>query len=65
MKTDEIKSLTEAHIINTYGARNIAFVRGKGTSLWDAEGNEYLDFFGGIAVTALGHCHPKVTDAIT
>jgi predicted acetylornithine/succinylornithine family transaminase len=65
MKTDEIKSLTESHIINTYGARNIAFVRGKGTALWDAEGNEYLDFFGGIAVTALGHCHPKVTDAIT
>ncbi len=64
MKTDEIKSLTEAHIINTYGVRTIAFVRGKGTSLWDAEGNEYLDFFGGIAVAALGHCHPKVTDAI-
>ncbi|MDZ4859945.1 MAG: aspartate aminotransferase family protein [Candidatus Hydrogenedentes bacterium] len=64
MKTVEIKSLTESHIINTYGLRNLAFVRGKGTSLWDAEGNEYLDFFGGIAVTALGHCHPKVTDAI-
>jgi acetylornithine aminotransferase len=64
MKTDEIKSLTEAHIINTYGVRTTAFVRGQGTSLWDAEGNEYLDFFGGIAVAALGHCHPKVTDAI-
>ncbi|NUM54738.1 MAG: aspartate aminotransferase family protein [Candidatus Hydrogenedentes bacterium] len=65
MKTDEIKSLTEAHIINTYGSRSIAFVRGEGTKLWDAEGNEYLDFFGGIAVAALGHCHPKVTAAIT
>lgn len=64
MKTDEIKSLTESHIINTYGSRSIAFVRGQGTSLWDAEGNEYLDFFGGIAVAALGHCHPKVTEAI-
>lgn len=64
MKTDEIKALTEAHIINTYGARTLAFVRGQGTSLWDAEGNEYLDFFGGIAVTALGHCHPTVTEAI-
>lgn len=64
MNTDEIKSLTESHIINTYGARSIAFVRGQGTALWDAEGNEYLDFFGGIAVAALGHCHPKVTEAI-
>jgi len=64
MTTAEIKALTESNIINTYGARNIAFVRGAGTSLWDAEGNEYLDFFGGIAVTALGHCHPKVTEAI-
>ncbi|MBM3290569.1 MAG: aminotransferase class III-fold pyridoxal phosphate-dependent enzyme, partial [Candidatus Hydrogenedentes bacterium] len=64
MKTDEIKALTEANIINTYGARTIAFVRGQGTALWDAEGNEYLDFFGGIAVAALGHCHPKVTSAI-
>lgn len=64
MNTDELRTLTEAHIINTYGQRNIAFVRGEGVKLWDADGKEYLDFFGGIAVTALGHCHPKVTEAI-
>jgi acetylornithine aminotransferase len=64
MKTDELKALTAAHIVNTYGTRSIAFVRGEGVKLWDADGKEYLDFFGGIAVTSLGHCHPKVTEAI-
>lgn len=39
-------------------------VRGKGCRLWDAEGNQYLDCIGGIAVCALGHCHPKVAEAI-
>jgi len=64
MTTDEIKALNEAHVINTYGERKLAFVRGEGMSLWDAEGREYLDFFAGIAVVGLGHCHPAVTEAI-
>ena len=64
MNTSEIKALGEQHIINTYGTRNLAFVRGEGSTLWDADGKEYLDFFAGIAVVGLGHCHPAVTDAI-
>ncbi len=64
MNTSEIKALGEAHIINTYGSRDLAFVRGKGTALWDADGKEYLDFFAGIAVVGLGHCHPAVTEAL-
>jgi predicted acetylornithine/succinylornithine family transaminase len=64
MNTSEIKALGEEYIINTYGSRNLAFVRGEGTALWDADGKEYLDFFAGIAVVGLGHCHPAVTDAI-
>lgn len=64
MNSAEIKALSEQHIINTYGARNIAFVRGQGATLWDADGREYLDFFAGIAVVGLGHCHPAVTEAI-
>ncbi len=64
MTTNEIKALNEKHVINTYGARSIAFVRGEGVTLWDAEGKEYLDFFAGIAVAGLGHCHPKVTEAL-
>ena len=62
--TDAIRELNDAHIINTYGARKIALVRGEGMRLWDAEGKEYLDFFAGIAVCNLGHCHPAVTEAI-
>ncbi len=64
MNTIEIRTLGEEHIINTYGSRNLAFVRGEGTALWDADGKEYLDFFAGIAVIGLGHCHPAVTKAI-
>jgi len=55
----------QAHLLNTYGERNLALVRGKGAHVWDAEGREYLDFFAGIAVTNLGHAHPAVTKAIT
>jgi predicted acetylornithine/succinylornithine family transaminase len=39
-------------------------VRGKGTRVWDLDGKEYLDFFAGLAVCNLGHCHPKVVKAI-
>lgn len=42
-------------LVNTYGAERIRMVRGKGCTLWDASGKSYLDFFGGIAVNALGY----------
>lgn len=64
MSIADIKQLSEQHIINTYGSRKLAFVRGRGMHLWDADGKEYLDFFAGIAVVNLGHCHPDVTAAI-
>jgi acetylornithine aminotransferase/acetylornithine/N-succinyldiaminopimelate aminotransferase len=47
-----------------YGRTPILLVRGDGTRVWDSDGREYLDFTTGIAVTALGHCHPVVTGAI-
>jgi predicted acetylornithine/succinylornithine family transaminase len=48
-----------------YGSRApICLVRGDGMRVWDTDGREYLDFGAGIAVTALGHCHPRVTGAI-
>ena len=50
--------------IGTYSRFPAAMVRGEGCRLWDAEGREYLDFLSGIAVCALGHCHPAVTEAI-
>lgn len=48
----------------TYTRFPAAMVRGEGCRLWDADGKEYLDFLAGIAVCALGHCHPGVTNAI-
>ncbi len=40
-------------------------VRGQGSRVWDQQGREYIDFAGGIAVTALGHCHPALVEALT
>jgi acetylornithine/N-succinyldiaminopimelate aminotransferase len=48
----------------TYARNPVEFVRGEGTRLWDDEGNEYLDFLTGISVAQLGHCHPRVVDAV-
>tara|TARA_R110002049_G_scaffold63337_6_gene168440 strand:- start:2376 stop:3587 length:1212 start_codon:yes stop_codon:yes gene_type:complete len=42
----------------------LAFIKGKGSRLWDADGKEYIDMLAGIAVNNLGHCHPKVVSAI-
>jgi acetylornithine/N-succinyldiaminopimelate aminotransferase len=63
MKTAEIAELQKEYLIPTY-APGLALVEGSGTSLWDAEGNEYLDFVSGIAVTNIGHCHPKMVMAV-
>jgi predicted acetylornithine/succinylornithine family transaminase len=52
------------HLLPTYARFPIEFVRGSGTRLWDAEGNEYLDFLSGISVSSVGHCHPHVVAAI-
>jgi acetylornithine/N-succinyldiaminopimelate aminotransferase len=64
MNTEELKALAEKHLMKNYGERSLALVRGEGTRVWDADGKEYIDFGAGIAVCSLGHCHPKVTDAI-
>lgn len=66
MTNASIKAEATKYIINTYGdGRSLAFVRGEGAYVWDADGRRYLDFLGGIAVNALGHCHPAVVEAIT
>jgi predicted acetylornithine/succinylornithine family transaminase len=64
MNTDEIQKLSKKYIMNTYGERSIALVKGKGVYVWDADGKKYLDFLAGIAVNALGHCHPEIVEAI-
>ena len=56
--------LSEQYVANTYARYPVLLVRGKGTRVWDLEGEEYLDFVSGLAVCNLGHCHPKVVKAI-
>lgn len=51
-------------LVRNAGERFALFVRGEGSSLWDAEGRRYLDFLGGIAVTSLGHAHPVFVQAV-
>jgi len=63
MNTKEIAELQKQHLMPTY-APGIALVEGSGATVWDAEGNEYLDFVSGIAVTNIGHCHPKMVRAV-
>lgn len=55
---------SDKYIMKTYGRYPIVPVRGEGCRLWDADGREYLDFLGGVAVNNLGHCHPKVVKAL-
>lgn len=64
MTTEEIKEMTQKYIINTYGERLISIIRGEGVYVWDAEGRRYLDFVAGISTNNVGHCHPKVVNAI-
>lgn len=51
--------------MNTYAPMSVTFSHGEGITLWDTEGNQYLDALAGIAVCGLGHAHPAVTQAIT
>jgi acetylornithine aminotransferase/acetylornithine/N-succinyldiaminopimelate aminotransferase len=60
----EIQSRNEAVFVNNYLRYPAVMVKGEGCVLYDENGKEYLDFLAGIAVCALGHCHPKVTEAI-
>jgi len=64
MDNTTLREAAERYLLNTYGSRRIALTRGQNVWVWDAEGREYLDFFSGIAVCNLGHCHPAVTEAL-
>jgi len=56
--------LSEQYVAHTYARYPVVLVRGKGTRVWDQEGEEYLDFVSGLAVCNLGHCHPRVVKTI-
>ncbi|PWC16611.1 bifunctional succinylornithine transaminase/acetylornithine transaminase [Brenneria roseae subsp. roseae] len=67
MATDNKAVTRETHdkvILPVYAPAQFVPVKGKGSRVWDQQGREYIDFSGGIAVTALGHCHPALVAAL-
>ena len=65
MTSEAIKALTGQYIMNTYGRFPVAIDHGDGATLYDPEGNAYIDFASGIGVTSLGYGNPKWVEAIT
>ncbi len=60
----DTKRLFEEFVVPTYGRYDLTLVRGRGARVWDEAGKEYLDFGAGIAVSTLGHAHPRMIEAI-
>lgn len=58
------RSTFDQVILPVYAPAQFIPVKGKGSRVWDQQGTEYIDFAGGIAVTALGHCHPALVAAL-
>jgi len=64
MSTEETIAQFDKYVIANYGRVPSVIVRGAGSRIWDDTGKEYLDMFPGWAVSGIGHCHPKVVEAI-
>ncbi len=61
---DNAQTLENKYHVQVYNRFPATLERGLGARVWDTEGNEYIDALGGIAVNNLGHCHPKIVEAI-
>src|SRR5690554_3405319 len=59
-----LTELDREYYLPTFKRFPLAFIKGTGSRLWDADGKEYIDMLAGIAVNSVGHCHPKVVKAI-
>ncbi|MFF9774611.1 acetylornithine transaminase [Streptomyces sp. NPDC013978] len=62
---EELTQRWRGSLMNNYGTPKLSLVRGSGSRVWDADGKEYVDYVGGIAVNALGHAHPAVVEAVS
>ncbi|MEU6876779.1 acetylornithine transaminase [Streptomyces sp. NPDC046712] len=62
---EELTRRWQGSLMDNYGTPRLPLVRGEGAKVWDADGTEYLDFVGGIAVNALGHAHPAIVEAVS
>jgi len=63
-ETERIIKEHDQFVLQTYTRNPVAAVRGEGSWIWDAGGKKYLDFFPGWGVSGLGHCHPRVVEAV-
>ena len=64
MKTQDVIDLFNKYVMSNYTRLPLVAVRGEGPYIWDADGKRYLDLFSGWAVTGVGHCHPRLVEAI-
>lgn len=64
MTNQDLYTKDKENYLPTFNRMPLAFIKGKGSRLWDADGKEYIDLLAGIAVNNVGHCHPKVVKAI-
>ena len=64
MNEKEIVDLEEKIMANTFAKRDRVITRGKGALVWDINGNEYIDCTGSYGVAVVGHCHPRVVEAV-
>jgi predicted acetylornithine/succinylornithine family transaminase len=62
--SEQVIALAKKYVIGNYTRYPVCLVRGEGSWVWDAEGNRYLDFFPGWGCGILGHCPPRVVDAV-
>jgi acetylornithine aminotransferase len=63
--TELLQDRYGASMMLTYGVPPVALARGVGCTVWDVDGNAYLDLIGGLAVSSLGHAHPAMIEAVT
>lgn len=63
-RLSDIRKLFQQNVVPSYARFDLALDRGEGSYVWDVAGRRYLDLGGGIAVCALGHAHPEITDAL-
>ncbi len=64
MTTQDVLDLYTQHVMGNYTRSPVAIARAEGSRMWDAEGKAYLDLFPGWGCSLLGHCHPRVVEAI-
>ncbi len=64
MQLEDLQALDRRNVVGSYARLPLQIVRGAGSWVWDEDGKQYLDLLCGISVTNLGHCHPRVVEAI-